>query len=156
LDGDNDSRKAAIAGWRDILQPGVARGAKLWPFDGSLTALGGQPGVTLAESYPALAYAALGAPMSATESKRRQADRKSKAEPVLTWASKSRVHLADCLAGAVIDGFGHKPDGEDPFDAVIGLFAMIEIADGRRPERAATRQAEEVGISAWEGWILGR
>ncbi len=155
--GGNQVGKAAIAGWLEVIRPGLASGARLWPFDGALRDLGTNPGVVLAESYPALAYAAIGAPMKASESKRRQADRRSKADVVTAWAALSGVNLSDRLAAQIQHGFGPKPDGEDPFDAVMGLFAMIEIADGRRPEVSYVEsEIQDAESSLWEGWILGR
>ncbi len=37
--GGNQVGKAAISGWRDVVQPARKAGALLWPFDGELTAL---------------------------------------------------------------------------------------------------------------------
>jgi hypothetical protein len=39
--GANQVGKAAIDGWQHVIRPAVARGAKLWPFDGRLDDLGG-------------------------------------------------------------------------------------------------------------------
>jgi hypothetical protein len=52
----------------------------------------------------------------------------------------------------IADGFGARGDGEDAFDALIGLLGMIEVIDGRRLERPPDRRAGE----AVEGWILGQ
>jgi hypothetical protein len=39
----------------------------------------------------------------------------------------------DAAAEAQVDnGFGPTKDGEDPFDALVGLCSMIDVAVGRR------------------------
>ena len=49
-------------------------------------------------------------------------------------------------------GFGPKPGGEDPFDAVVGLFGMLNLLLGLRPlDEPVGRRLREV-----EGWILGQ
>ncbi|TXM95418.1 hypothetical protein [Methylobacterium sp. WL116] len=53
----------------------------------------------------------------------------------------------------LLDGFGASSSGEDPFDALAGLLAMIEVVEKRAPE-AVTQVGLEV--AAWEGWIVGR
>jgi hypothetical protein len=44
-------------------------------------------------------------------------------------ASRSLAHEGMCF------GFGPKKSGEDAFDALVGLLAMIEVVEGRRTER---------------------
>lgn len=92
--GGNQVGKAAIAGWSEIIRPAVTRGARLWPFDGVLAELSGTPGVVIAETYPAEAYYIVDANFQRNESKRRSADRKSKAPKILRWADKNRVNLS--------------------------------------------------------------
>jgi hypothetical protein len=55
------------------------------------------------------------------------------------------------LAAVIADGFGPKSDGEDAFDAIMGLLGMIEVADGRRTEGPLDHRNLQ-----WEGWILGQ
>jgi hypothetical protein len=148
--GGNQVGKAALSGWRDVVRPTVLRGARLWPFDGDLTDLSKTPGVVLAETYPAEAYRMVGAGFSTLQSKRRGTDRQEKSGGIFSWAARHGVSLSASAVAAVSTGFGPSPGGEDPFDAMMGLFKMIEVAEGRRPE--ATEQFDEV----WEGWILGR
>jgi len=62
------------------------------------------------------------------------------------------VIVAPQLAAALKDGFGASPDGEDRFDAVIGLFGMINVILGNRP----AGEPEEEAIRKIEGWILGQ
>ena len=150
--GGNQVGKAALAGWQEIIRPAMARGARLWPYEGDLSALAGRSGVVLAETYPAEAYHVVGAPFLRTESKRRSEDRRRKADPVLRWAARNEVKLSDAARKTVLDGFGPRSSGEDAFDAFLGLLKMIEIADGRLPEQSERHSGSE----HWEGWILGR
>lgn len=150
--GGNQVGRAATAGWREIVRPALALGAALWPFDGDLRALSGRGGLVLAETYPADAYAVLGAPFGRRESKTSQADRRSKAGAILVWAACAAVDLGDAR-DPLLDGFGASRSGEDPFDALAGLLAMIEVVDGRMPE-ATVRAGRDIAV--WEGWILGR
>jgi hypothetical protein len=41
-------------------------------------------------------------------------------------------------------------EGEDPFDAIVGLLAMLEVVRGQR-ESGEPEEARE-----FEGWILGQ
>ena len=47
------------------------------------------------------------------------------------------------------DGFGLSLDGEDRFDAVVGLFGMLNVVLGRRS------CAEPPGLKVG-GWIFGQ
>ena len=144
--------RAAGVGWREVLVPALNAGAALWPFDGTLDALTAGPGLVLAETYPADAYAEVGAPFRPGESKRRQADRAGKADAVLSWAAARGVDATAC-ENVLRDGFGAATSGEDPFDALLGLLAMIPVADD--PQRAMSIQMTPEQ-ARWEGWILGR
>ena len=79
--GANQTGKAAISAWRDLLLPALASPAppRLWPFDGDLHALLAEGGIVLAETYPAEALRQLG--LKLTVSNRRQADRRALAAP---------------------------------------------------------------------------
>ena len=142
--------KAMLEGWRGVLVPALARGARLWPFDGDLDTLAAG-GLTLAETYPADVYARLGAGFRPGESKTRQADRAGKAESLLAWAERADVAVEPGLRAAVEDGFGIVDKGGDRFDAVVGLFGMIAVVDGLWPVGLPDDDAR-----TWEGWILGR
>lgn len=144
--------RAAIAGWRHVVEPALRTGAALWPFDGPLERLAGQGKPVIAETYPADAYAAVGARFRHGEGKRRQADRRTKADAILGWAAARRIDLAACEA-VLRDGFGSARAGEDAFDALLGLLAMLPVVEA--PEHAIS-VALPPGQSAWEGWILGR
>lgn len=151
--GGNQVGKAALTGWQEIIRPALLRGAALWPFDGELAELANAPGLVLAETYPTEAYHMVGANFApGAESKRNQSNRRSKAPPILDWARKNRITFSPDAQAALVDGFGPSKRGEDPFDAILGLLGMIEVVEGRQPERT-----EAHAITAtWEGWILGR
>jgi hypothetical protein len=151
--GGNQVGKAAISGWKEIIIPGRKRGAKLWPFDGSLADLAAARGLVLAETYPAEAYGHVGVTFAPGESKRRQTDRARAMRGLETWAKSNSVSFSTPLAGSIADGFGPNSSGGDAFDALIGLLGMIEIADGRRAEGPL---ADERILRVWEGWILGQ
>jgi len=60
--------------------------------------------------------------------------------------------LAPALRAELRQGFGASADGEDRFDAVVGLFGMLNVVLGRRPPGDATDDTS----SKIEGWILGQ
>ena len=141
--------KAALCGWRDILIPARARGARLWPFDGPLSSLSSHA-LTLAETYPAEAYRHLG--MNRTVKKRTQDGRATAGAVMLGWASRHCVAMPAAIRQLIRTGFGERGDGEDAFDAVAGLCGMIEVADGHRSEAPDALWESP----AREGWILGQ
>jgi hypothetical protein len=150
--GGNQVGKGALTGWTEVIRPAVLRGAALWPFDGSLAELAHAPGVVLAETYPAEAYRMVGAGFLPGQSKRRQADRCCKAKPILAWADHHDVGFTAQTIAELKDGFGPGSNGEDRFDALLGLLKMIEVAEDRQLEKTERHEA----VIAWEGWILGR
>jgi hypothetical protein len=141
--------KAALSGWRDILMPARARGARLWPFDGRLSTLSSDA-LTLAETYPAEAYQHLG--MKRTVKKRTQDGRTAAGAAMLGWASRHHVTISAAIGQLIKTGFGERSDGEDAFDAITGLCGMIEVADGRRAEALDALW----NSPPCEGWILGQ
>jgi len=151
--------KAAISGWRDVIvgSNGIPTDISIWPFSGRLEDLLGSGSLVVAETYPAEFYAQLGVKFSPRQrgeksGKRSQRDRAANAAVLVDWADKSGVMLAPELKAALQDGFGPLPDGEDRFDAVVGLFGMINVILGNR---SAGEPAEE-DIRKIEGWILGQ
>ncbi len=152
--GGQQVGKAAISGWRDLITPAMRARSDLhiWPFDGNLGVLLDRPGVIVAETYPGEVYSHLqlriGAP---NKSKRNQADRRDDAEPLLKWAADNAVELSAALAADIRDGFGPGADGEDRFDATVGLFGMLNVVYGHRPP-GDPRDRIQRDI---EGWILG-
>jgi hypothetical protein len=151
--------KAAIAGWREVLAPALGDASldvALWPFAGELGDLLRPGRIVAAETYPAECYTHLGIAFSRRKGrrtgKRVQAARAEQAPRLLAWAEEAAVEPSPALRERIADGFGPSPDGEDPFDAVVGLFGMLNVVLGHRPAGApADRLVRRV-----EGWILGQ
>ncbi len=53
---------------------------------------------------------------------------------------------------AVHDGFGTDAAGEDRFDSVLGVLAVLNVLAGNRPDSAP----DDPWIQRWEGWVLGQ
>ncbi len=147
--GANQVGKAAQAGWRDVILPALGEGAALWPFDGEPAELAQTHHCILCETWPTLAAGLLGVGFSARQSKRRQADRLDACRHLLesdlpiAWCAQARASL--------MSGFGERADGEDAFDAMLGLVMMIAVVEGRLPISSALSHEER----QLEGWILG-
>jgi hypothetical protein len=109
-----------IVGWRDVIQPSL-EDVKLWPFDGELSSLFAQPGVTIAEIYPAEACSHLSAKIGAGtgRTKTSRADRREAAKPWLTEFGTGQIHLSDAAESWIEWGF----IAEDDFDAMAGLLS---------------------------------
>jgi SAM-dependent methyltransferase len=144
--------KAAISGWRDLLAPALRSQdpkVAVWPFDGELHELLELRDVTVVETYPAEFYRHLGIRLG---SKRNPEDRRANAPLLLKWADKLETEPTSEMSAIVRGGFGSLPDGEDPFDAAIGLFGMLNVVLGHRspgdPSDAIVRKVE--------GWMLGQ
>ena len=149
--GGQQVGKAAISGWRDVLIPGLhdaSSGLVIWPFAGKLDMLFAPGRVIAAETYPAEFYTPLGL-SSGRWSKRRQADRQARSDALLDWAERHDIELAYDLRQAILAGFGESDSGEDRFDAVTGLFGMLNTLYNGIDE------PEEEEIRSVEGWILG-
>jgi hypothetical protein len=147
--GGNQVGKAAISGWRDVLAPALrdAGPVSLWPFDGALSSLLVPGNVVIAETYPAECYAWFCA--EPVGSKRKQGNRRKFGASLLRWADDRSVALDYELRKQIEDGF---PQGDDAFDAVVGLLGMLHVCLGQR----ATGEPNEAVIRKIEGWILGR
>lgn len=143
--------RAALSGWEGVVRPLVGEGARLWPYEGDLKRLCDRPGVVLAETYPAEAYGQIGVAFGPRQSKTRREERLAQVPRILEWAATRGVNFADPVLATLADGFGALPDGEDRFDAFMGLLGMIEVASGRRVEGKAPAD-----VAGWEGWILGQ
>ncbi len=155
--GPQQVGKAAIVGWRDLLIPALRSDSDLvlWPFDGELGKLLSRHGVVAAETYPAEVYGHLGLRPGTgrrRESKRLQVARTAVAPRFLELAGSLGLRLEPDLCETIADGFGPSPDGEDPFDATVGLFGMVNVALGRRSPGTPC----DLEIQRIEGWILGQ
>jgi hypothetical protein len=149
--GGNQVGKAALAGWREVLQPQGGRIA-LWPFDGALHDLLEGVRTIVAETYPGDTYHRLGIGRRPVWSKRSQAGRASVAPPLLDWLAQRGHAQAPGLADAIRDGFGTHASGEDQFDALIGLCGMLDVVEGHRAEGPPL----DAQVGRWEGWVLGQ
>jgi len=157
--GGQQVGKAAINGWRDVLGPALRSSemdVAIWPFAGGLFDVLRPGRVVIAETYPAEFYTHLGVrfvhrPGERSGKRVRQA-RAASAPPLFAWARAARVRLAPALQAQLREGFGLSADGEDRFDAVVGLFGMLNVVLQRRPPGDPT----EDDINKIEGWILGQ
>jgi hypothetical protein len=167
--GGQQVGKAALSGWKDVLVPALtsqpdpwdlespARRFAIWPFSGALEKLL-QPGMTVvAETYPAEFYSRLGVKFSTSRpggksGKRDQTDRARQAHPLLSWAHKTGIAIDPTLENEIDDGFGPSAGGEDRFDAVGGLFGMLDVLI--RSDRLLEPESERV--RRIEGWIFGQ
>ena len=135
---------ALQSGWSEI---GV------WPFQGDLPALMRNCSCVVVETYPAEACVQVGlAAPGRGWSKRNQRHRASHHVRLMQWIAKMPVRLSTSFEATLQDGFGHLSDGEDRFDATVGLFALLEVVLGHRPDGAPTDQT----IRNVEGWICGQ
>ncbi len=132
--GANQSGKAAISAWRDLLGPAL-RGEgppRLWPFEGPFRRLLAPGQVAVAETYPAEAMRQLG--LVVAGSKRRQADRAAYA-PALE-ASLARLGAMHEAPDALWSGFGDDEAGEDRLDCLLGALCVLSVVVGERPDTA--------------------
>ena len=58
--GGNQVGRGALSGWVEVVKPAQKGGASIWPFDGTLENLSVNPGLVIAETYPAEAYGHVG------------------------------------------------------------------------------------------------
>ena len=151
--------KAAITGWRDLLAPALTAEppAAVWPFSGQLEDLLRPGRLVLAECYPGEYYHHLGVsfsiPRRGTRSgKRVQEEHRHNAGALRSWAEQNGVALSEALRAGILDGFGPAPGGEDAFDALIGLFGMLNVVLANRPPG----EPEDEEIRRLEGGILGQ
>ena len=150
--GANQSGKAAIAAWRDMLLPALALGdrMRLWPFEGPFRALLAPGHVAMAETYPAEALRHLGIKLRG--SKRRQSDRAAVAPLLLAAMARLDVAPSPELVDAVSGGLGADPAGEDRFDWLLGVLCVINVVAGHRPDATP----DDPWLTTWEGWVLGQ
>ena len=151
--GANQVGRAVITGWRDLLAPARRRrlDVAIWPFDGRLADLVATRRFVVAEAYPGEVYGHLGVELRKHGGKRRQAARIANAGRLLAWAERAEVALAPELRAEIACGFGSDPGGDDRFDAVVGLFGVLNVLCGGRPSGAP----DEAVVRRIEGWILG-
>jgi hypothetical protein len=154
--GGNQVGKAAIVGWRDLLAPARRNGVDMaiWPFDGALAALIERHRFVVAETYPGEVYEHLHLrrTLRSHGGKRRQAARAACGVLLLAWAKNSELALALALSAEIAAGFGSDPGADDRFDAVVGLFGLLNVVRGARP----SGEPDDPVVRRIEGWILGQ
>jgi hypothetical protein len=164
--GGQQVGKAAISGWQSVIQPALEQDrshVRIWPFDGDLFSLFQVGQTILAETYPAEFYGHLGITFTRTKAdnvkpgkpqsgKRSQRCRQENSGVLLEWAHQTTVDLSSTLVTELIDGFSDKPDSEDRFDAVVGLFGMLNILSNKRSPGDPPGDIQK----HIEGWILGQ
>lgn len=152
--------KAAIHGWQEVIQPALRAGSPplaIWPFSGRLHELLRPDTITAVETYPAEFYRRAGVrflpPRQGKRSgKRVQVERAAAAAGLLDFARQNHATLTAELVEALYDGFGPAGDGEDRFDATVGLLGMIAVL--RHPDQWGP--PEDEAIHRIEGWIFGQ
>ncbi len=147
--GANQSGKAAIAAWQEVICPALrtANPPSLWPFAGAFRRLLRPGTVAMAETYPAEAMRQLGVTLRG--SKRRQADREACVPALLAAMAELGADVAE---GVLADGFGADAAGEDRMDSLLGALCVLSVVTGRRCDAAP----EDPWIKRWEGWVLGQ
>ncbi len=150
--GANQTGKAAIAAWRDLLLPALHGPAPpaLWPFMGDFNMLLRTHQIVIAETYPAEALRHLGLRLAG--SKRRQSDRAAIAAPLRAAMQALNTNPSPAMSAAIDDGFGADAAGEDRFDATIGVLGVINVIAGNRPDGIP----DDPWLRRWEGWVLGQ
>lgn len=146
--------KAAIHGWQYLLTPAIGDTALdlvIWPFSGTLKELCRPGRIVVAETYPAEFYVSLNLSFGKT-SKRDQNVRQAKAPLLFDWAARQSVELQPTLQAEIATGFGEQTNGEDRFDAVVGLFGMLDSVQNEQ----AKIEPKDAIIFRIEGWILGQ
>ncbi len=150
--GANQTGKAAITAWRDLLLPALASPAPpaLWPFAGDFLPLLSRHAVVIAETYPAEAMRHFSIRMGG--SKRRQADRAALAAPLLRAMADLCTVPDAAMQGLLADGFGADAAGEDRFDSLLGLLCVLNVLAGSRPDGVP----DDPWLRTWEGFVLGQ
>jgi len=147
--GGKQVGKAALIGWREVLVRAVQEDlVRIWPFDGNIEFLLQSGSIVVAETYPAEYYK-----WFAGDRPRKKTDTESRKRfgpHLLEWAHGHGVTVERRLELAIGDGFPKGKD--DAFDAVVGLFGILQICLGER----VLYEPKDVGVLELEGWILGR
>ena len=87
-----------------------------------------------------------------SRSKGRQSDRSHDAEAMLCLGQNSRGRSQPATSAMrFLTASGKGKDGEDRFDAVVGLLGMLAVVRGIRPSGEPKNCRTDM-----EGWILGQ
>lgn len=151
--------KGAIVAWRDLLAPNLRDEryptAAVWPFHGRLADLIATQRIIFAETYPAAFYPTLGVTFAPQPDrrwgKRIQQDRQANTAVLLDFLHRHQLTIDPATRYLIKTGFGPHPNGEDKFDALIGLLGLIQLVlDEQPPYEPTDETTRQV-----EGWILG-
>jgi hypothetical protein len=138
--GGNQVGKAALIGWQHVLSPALSNGTRtrFWPFDGQLQSLFLAGTLVVAETYPAECYRWFDS--LPVRSKGDIECRKKFGKKLLSWAEVNNILVDSRLEIEIRDGFptGH----DDAFDAVVGLFGMLQVCFGQRHTGEPDDEAE--------------
>ena len=108
----------------------------------------------MVETYPTESYDHIGIVLNG--SKREHTKRAAQATAFEVWQRhpeiSGKVVLESDAKKAILERFGPDEDGEDPFDAFVGLLGMLNVVLGRR----AAGWPADSHQRAVEGWILGQ
>lgn len=158
--GGKQVGKAALSGWALLHAARRTNPApRIWPFEGSLESLLADHSTVVVETYPREFYRWVKPKPGPSHdplakwSKTRQADRLRWVESLFGWSSRLQVEWDPVIASRIASGFDPGINGEDEFDAVIGLLGMIAVAQGSMP---SGEPRDDPAVTSVEGWILGR
>jgi hypothetical protein len=154
--GGNQVGKASLSGWREFVQPIVSQGPDvgLWPFDGSLVDLLPSRSCVIVETYPREFYGYLGVrfPGGKNGGKRSPSARTQLAVPLLAATSAVDADLSRAAHEAVTTGLGSSHDGEDDFDAMVGLLGILKHLRAG----PVTEPPLDPPVGSVEGWIFAQ
>jgi len=72
---------------------------------------------------------------------------------LLAWADEVGVGFESGVQHRVEEGFSAGVNGEDEFDAMVGLLGMVAVVRG---VVESGEPKDDAAVTAIEGWILGR
>jgi hypothetical protein len=151
--GQQQVGKAAIEGWRLLrteLETSTSSCA-IWPFNGPFDELIRSFCTVVVETYPADFYERVGVLFATRGGKRQHISRRAQSERLLETADRCDLETTAALRSSIADGFGARPDGEDPFDAFVGLLGIL---DAIRAGDTGVPSGDPA-IPTLEGWMFG-
>lgn len=153
--GTQQVGKAALIGWQNVIVPGLEDATLdlvIWPFSGKMAELVSPGRVIITETYPAEYLHQLNLINPGSRfSKRRQSDRARANTVLIERAASEGIAIHPDLERSMRVGFVSNTAGDDQFDAVVGLFGMLQFFTGERD----LLEPESEGIRQIEGWIFG-
>lgn len=148
--------KAAINGWKEVIVPGLKDeylDIAIWPFSDNLLDLLNTDRMIIVESYPSEYLIQIVPRLSGKRfSKRSHLHRMNISSFLLEWADKANVKLEPPLVELIKLGFKNQINGEDMFDAFIGLCGMINVVTQWNP----CFEPKDLTVREIEGWIFGK